>query len=196
MNRDYIKLPWRIVLAMLFSPLCASPTLAQTCNSAMIKAAPDGRYQNPVDGTVTDLKTGLMWQQCSLGQSGAGCAAGSASTFTWDQALQQAETLNSSGGFAGHTNWRLPNRSELESLIEDACVNPAINLAYFPNIPVNNPVAVMYSLYWTSSPYISNREGVWVVNFADYSALALFGRRNSAFFVRLVRNQLNKTPIK
>ncbi len=42
------------------------------------------------DGTVTDDSTGLMWARCSNGQSGTNCAAGSATSMTWAQALTAA----------------------------------------------------------------------------------------------------------
>jgi len=105
------------------------------CKSTVTQTAPDSRYTDNNDGTVTDLITGLMWKQCSEGQSTAStsCDTGLAATYTWQLALQQAETINSGGGFASYTDWRLPNRNELLSLVEFKCHSPAINTTFFPN---------------------------------------------------------------
>ena len=51
---------------------------------------PASRYTVNNNGTVTDTATGLMWQQCSAGLSGNACGVGSASSFTWQQALEHA----------------------------------------------------------------------------------------------------------
>ena len=48
---------------------------------------------NP-DGTVVDSVTGLMWDQCSLGQSGTTCATGAVSGMDWYAALTTAVATN------------------------------------------------------------------------------------------------------
>lgn len=90
------------------------------------------------DGTVSDSSTGLVWQQCSNGQSGAGCATGTASTFSWSSALTTCNSLSLAG-----RSWRLPSANELMSLVDFTANNPAINLTYFPNSISDN--------YWTST---------------------------------------------
>lgn len=120
---------------------------AQSCEYKFIPAStPDSQLVDNGDGTITDLKTGLMWQKCSQGQSSGDCSVGSAEAFTWQQALQRAQTVNSSGGFAGHVDWRLPNIKELVTLVERQCMHPAINLTRFPNTPE--------AFYWSSTPWI------------------------------------------
>ena len=80
---------------------------------------------------MTDTRTGLIWMRCSLGQmwDGAACS-GTANTYTWQAALQAAFEINSGAsnddgdglaGFANETDWRLPNRNELESIVERRC---------------------------------------------------------------------------
>jgi len=61
------------------------------------------------DGTVTDLRTGLMWPKDG---TGAGYANGAEKT--WNDAIDWANGLD----FAGHTDWRLPNANELKSFQE------------------------------------------------------------------------------
>jgi len=177
MNKIYITLLLQMLLALSIV-LFAAPVLAQTCPGAIIPTAPDNRYQDNADGTVTDLYTGLMWQQCSIGQSGSGCTSGTATDFTWNLALQQGDTLNSGGGFAGYTDWRLPNVKELESLTEDACYSPVINVTLFPNTVNLN--------YWSSSPYANLSNYAWYVNFGYGNSSLIY--RSNGYYVRLVRS--------
>lgn len=136
---------WTGVVVLLLM-LGAGPALAQTCRPASIPAStPDSQLQDNGDGTVTDLKTGLMWKQCAEGQSGSGCVDGTPIDYNiWQKALLRAQEVNS-GGFAGFRDWRVPNIKELASLVELQCREPAINLTRFPNTPNN--------YFWSSSIY-------------------------------------------
>ena len=116
---------------------------AQVCQTDSIAATtPDTQLLDNGDGTVSDGKSGLMWKQCSEGQSGSDCAVGSTTGFSWQGVLQQAQTVNASG-FAGYSDWRVPTIKELSSLVEWQCVEPAINLTRFPNTPNSD--------YWSST---------------------------------------------
>lgn len=151
----------------------------QTCNAAITATAPDSRFQVNGDGTVSDLWTGLMWQQCSVGQSGGSCETGSASLVEWSQALTYVLDLNSGAGYAGYTDWRLPNKSELASLVENSCISPAINLTIFPNTPS--------ATYWSSSPAVSN---------ANYAfSLTSDGRDKLDFRTLTLRIRLVRTTL-
>jgi len=145
----------------------------QTCNEAVVASAPDSRFQDNGNGTVTDLATGLIWKQCAEGLSGAGCATGSAQAFTWGAALEHAEAEV----FAGSDLWRLPNKNELASLVEQRCYEPAINERYFPNTPS--------SRFWSSSPLAGNSGNAWFVAFS-YGYVSYFNKSNVRY-VRLVR---------
>lgn len=155
-----------------------------TCNAAVTATAPDSRYTDNGNGTVTDNQTGLMWRQCSEGQSSTStaCDTGTAiDSFTWQQALQQAESLNNSGGFAGYTDWRLPNRNELASLVERQCYRPAINENLFPS--------TSFLEYWSSSPsiYVGTTD-VWYVDFDG--GLVFTDFKTTGHSVRFVRGGL------
>jgi hypothetical protein len=145
----------------------------QTCNDAVVASAPDSRFQDNGNGTVTDLATGLIWKQCAEGLSGTGCATGSAQRFTWQQALQHAEAED----FAGSDLWRLPNKNELASLVEQRCYDPAINERYFPNTPS--------SWFWSSSPDAGFSGHAWSVYF--YGGNVVNFNKSITKYVRLVR---------
>ena len=152
---------------------------AQVCQTTSIPATtPNSQLIDNGNGTVTDSKTRLMWKQCSEGLSGIGCVAGAAQTFTWQGALQQAQTVNNSGGFAGFSDWRLPNIKELSSITENQCDEPVINLTRFPNTPS--------SYFWSASPLVDNGDFVWGVDFG-YGYVS-WGFKAHAFQVRLVRS--------
>jgi hypothetical protein len=122
-----------------------------------------GSYVDNGDGTVTDLSTGLMWQQASV------------SNKTWEQALAECEGLN----LAGHTDWRLPNFKELTSLVDYSSYNPAINITYFPD--------TVSSSYWSSTSETGHNDSSWCVHF--YGGNGYYGTSNKVItnYVRAVR---------
>ena len=155
----------------LFSPW----TLAQTCVAGIQASNPTSVYVvDSATGTVFDTRTGLMWDRCALGQSGVSCASGTASTFTWKEALNAAPAL---GTYKGYSDWRLPNVKELRSLVEECRVNPSINEFTFPNTPA--------SFFWSGSPSAGGATDAWYVYF--YGGIALIADRSVADQVRLVR---------
>jgi len=54
--------------------LCSIRTLSTQALVLLCLALPQAALTDNGDGTVTDTATGLMWAQCSQGQSGAACA--------------------------------------------------------------------------------------------------------------------------
>lgn len=167
--------------ALLSGLLAWLPALskAQYCKPYSIPATtPTVQLTNNGNGTVTDTKTALMWKQCPEGQSGTDCSGGSASTYTWGQALAHVETLNVSEGFAGYSDWRLPNIKELISLTEGRCYDPAINSTLFPN--------TASTAFWSSSPAtFINAYTMGTVEFRY--GFNEWGTKYDTFQVRLVR---------
>lgn len=179
--------------ALCFGAVCFSGTLwaAVTCvneNTAVAESTSTADFTINADGTVTDTKTGLMWMQCSLGQTwnGTDCSTGSAATYSWEDALQIVQTFNSgasdpdgdgSAGFAGLVDWRLPNKNELESIVEPRCWTPAINAEIFPN--------TYSSWYWSSTRHTFDGTMAWHVNFSNGDVLVW--RKSLSNAVRLVR---------
>ena len=134
------------------------------------------------DGTITDSTTGLVWDKCSRGQvwdntTPPGTCTGTASTHDWAAALAQATAANAAS-HRGQADWRLPNRTELESLVQINAVSPAIDGTYFPATPSN--------WYWTSTTYAPNPAGAWFVDFYDGDPYADY--KTNTNHVRLVRS--------
>jgi hypothetical protein len=130
------------------------------------------------DGTVTDTSTGLMWDQCSLGQTqGTNACSGTAQTYTWEAAHTQVGTVLKSGNYKGYGDWRLPSVVELRTLVKSGSA-PTIDTTVFP--------ATQSDYYWTSTNYALVPSYAWIVNFYDGYTFA-YGKANSNY-VRLVRS--------
>lgn len=169
----------KIITFFIIGTLSSNAYAAQTCHSEVIQDAPNSRYINNVNATITDQQTGLMWKQCSEGPTNSDCTIPDAVVFNWQQALQQAETVNATGGFAGFNDWRLPNIKELSSLVETQCYLPSINLTLFPGTPV--------ARHWSSS-LKSSSDGVFFADFDDGGVGFAGNNRESTYYIRLVRD--------
>jgi hypothetical protein len=163
-----------ITAVLLITVVCTRMPLSAACNGTVPATTPDSRFSDNGDGTVTDIKTGLVWKRCSEGQNwdGATCT-GTATTMNWQGALQAGATST----FAAKNDWRLPNSKELGSIVERQCVNPSINSIIFPNTP--SPY------FWSGSPYAGDSNFAWYVYF--YYGYDSYGDRSGYGDVRLVR---------
>jgi len=79
----------------------------------------------PDDDTVTDTCTGLMWQRDQSDVTGDGMIITSdpqspenEDAATWCLALNHCQVTLNNRAFGGHTDWRLPNVLELQSLVD------------------------------------------------------------------------------
>lgn len=73
------------------------------------------------NGTITDGNTGLVWEKLSDDAT----IHDKDRSYTWDAAFTRVATLNALA-FAGYSDWRVPNRKELESIVDYGRSNPAI----------------------------------------------------------------------
>ncbi len=117
----------------------------------------DGEFRQGISTTprfevkgelVHDLLTGLIWpQNASLFEFPMG----------WEEALEAVKRLNQKG-FAGFSDWRLPNRRELRSLVFFQAKNPVL--------PPGHPFkGVFHGWYWTSTTAAINPRYAWNVHF-------------------------------
>ncbi len=110
------------------------------------------RYVDNQDGTVTDNCTGLMWQKDTADINGDGTYSGE-DIVEWYEALQYCESLE----LAGHSDWRLPNIKELESIVDYGRYEPSTVF----------PVRAPFWWYWSSSSRAYGPDYAWLVYFYD-----------------------------
>lgn len=113
-------------------------------------------YTDNGDGTVTDLNTGLIWQQ---GDDQNDYSQGK--YYTWQQAVDYCAGLD----LANHSDWRLPTVEELTSLTSIGRVNRSIDTQYFPQCSYR---------YWSSSTDVSTPYFAWLVYFGGGYVLAYY----------------------
>ncbi len=127
----------------------------------------------PQDWACTrDNVTGLIWE---VKTDDAG-VRDKDNRYSFDQAAQLAATVNQTG-LCGAKDWRVPNRQALQSLVYYGRVDPAIDTDYFPN--------TVGSGFWSSSPYVGDSNGAWLVLFD--SGIVGLSSRSDGYAVRLVR---------
>ena len=95
--------------------------------------------------TVTDNRTGLMWQKEYV------------TGKTWRQALAYCQNLNAEGYGGYSSGWRLPNKNELASLLDPG--KSSAPYSNFPDMPSN--------WFWSSSTSVYDTYNAWGVGF-DY----------------------------
>ena len=100
----------------------------------------------------------------------SGASYGSTNIMDGTIATVFLATLNSGSGFAGHTDWRIPNENELESIVNYQNLGPAVDSAFNTNCGAGCPVTTcsctqpqMY--YWPSSTYQPSPQSAWFVGF-------------------------------
>jgi len=111
-----------------------------------VRGNPDygiNQFKDNGDGTITDHATGLTWMQAD---SGTG--------MDWPTALEYSENLN----YAGHSDWRLPNAKELQSILDytrspDTSNSAAIDPIFQTTEIKNEGDETDYGFYWSSTSH-------------------------------------------
>ena len=93
-------------------------------------------YQDNGDSTISDLGTGLMWQQIPSTQD-----------FTWEEAQEYCENLV----LGGYDDWRMPSAKELFSISDFESGWPYINIDYF-KLVIQDEFS-KDEQYWTNNLY-------------------------------------------
>jgi hypothetical protein len=143
-----------------------------TCRSALPHFVDNG------DGTVTDSKTGLIWEQPTIACTGEiTCVT---DTYTWSSGdnnpdgtlfttfLWAMNGQTSFGGgngqscFAGYCDWRIPTVNELQSLLLAGFTN-------CPSSPCTDPTLGLTrgANHWSSTADTLIPGQAWTVNFAN-----------------------------
>jgi hypothetical protein len=184
--------------------ICASPIL-KTGQTTAYGPGSDGdlqegaprSYTDNGDGTITDNHTGLMWEK----KSADGSIHDHGNTYTWSGASYGTTNimdgtitdtflagLNAGAGFAGHTDWRIPNRFELDSIVNLQNANPAVDTVFNAGCSAGCTVltcsCTQSEYHWSSTTYwLPDR--AWFVSFGD--GLANDFDKGAMFPVRAVR---------
>jgi hypothetical protein len=113
------------------------------------------------DGTISDNATGLMWAKVD-----------SKTTYNWENALKYAEKIT----LAGHSDWRLPNAKELQSLVDYTRAPQARDALH--RGPAIDPIFTTTkteSYFWTSTTHLDG------VHNYDHAVYIAFGRAMGNF---------------
>ncbi len=126
-------------------------------------------FMDNSDGTVTDENRELVWQQIDDNK-----------TRSWEDAESYCKTtLNDGSGPGGWSDWRLPNRKELASIIKSKNRSPAVDHKLFPG--TNS------STYWSSTTKPNNNALAWGIYFG--SGYSNTNNKTNRYFVRCVRSE-------
>ncbi|MCK5725700.1 MAG: DUF1566 domain-containing protein [Thiotrichaceae bacterium] len=157
---------------------------------------------NPVDteatarfvingSTVKDKQTNLIWKRCVEGYrfddndtatnfNDDHCVAENTSAFNY------AEALGLTGStYASQNTWRVPNITELMSVVNVKDIYPAVDSRVFPDLP-GTSYSSSANIHWTSSIHTGNHHSGWAVNF--WNGGDRVKGMETTYSVRLVRN--------
>ena len=164
--------------AVFFSD--GADTGAHKSNTNFVRAVRGGqtpvpkRFVDNGDNTVTDTVTCLQWQKATMDTDGNV----GPDLYNWQQALAASENLT----LAGHSDWRLPDISELKPLVDFSRYDPAID-------PVFDSTTQSDS-YWSSTTYAGDPSTAW--HFSYYSGHRFIEPKSGVGYVRAVR--IGKCP--
>ncbi|UOG33928.1 DUF1566 domain-containing protein [Leptospira noguchii] len=152
--------------------------------------APPTRFEDKLDGTVLDKRTGLIWQICAAGlgsHNGSGrstCGmssgnlSGNADQHHWGNALRycNGDLSKKPPVLPAGKTWRLPNINELKSIVDRSQLNPAMDTSV---------LIAGGDYYWASTTANWNLANAWTVNFL-YGSAYMTSTKDWGYYVRCV----------
>jgi hypothetical protein len=141
-------------------------------------------YTDNGDGSITDNVTGLMGEALDDGS-----IHDNNDQYTWSDAVGvKIATLNTTR-FAGHTDWRLPNRRELESLVDAGrllpCIDPVFATGCTSGCTVTTCSCTPSGVHWSSTINKNPPTEAWTVYFGVGWVIA--NVKGNSYHVRAVR---------
>jgi hypothetical protein len=137
-------------------------------------------YTDNGDGTITDNTTGLMWEKkdrsggihdVDNSYTWSGTSYGGTNIMDGTITTTFLAALNAGDGFAGHTDWRIPNQNELLSLVNYENVNPSVDAAFNTSCAASCTLltcsCTKSSYYWSSTTYRGFPDFAWGAGFYD-----------------------------
>lgn len=170
--------------AMMLAVLAlADLPLGKTGQTAIYATGDDGNYtsgrtraySDNGNGTIDDAMLNLMWQNDYSDNKGF-AANDEVPHINHADATSYCTAID----LAGHSDWRLPTRRELQSLVDYSKPNPGpvIVDAFVATTQTND-------WYWTGTDYATGTTGAWVVGFSDGNVGA--NLKSATGYVRCVR---------
>jgi len=178
--------------------------LVTAVQNSLDECAIDGeRFVDNRDGTITDRKTGLMWEKKDNldGSTNPADPHDADNLYSWSSSRivpdgttftdflfaldggTSEDGVATSGCFAGHCDWRLPSVEELAGIVDRTqgtcgggsgpCTDPILG-------------SMQADGYWSATTFAASAIRVWLVDFGG-GGLAE-GGKNASLFVRAVRN--------
>jgi hypothetical protein len=148
---------------------CASGSCNPDLEWSRWASADVGSFSTGDPDVTTDSKTGLMWQRNHH-----------TTALLWSNAVSYCNNLS----LGGHSDWRLPTRVELLSIVDHTIFNPTINLTVFPGTPYapddSDP-------FWTSTTRVVDASTANQVIFYE-GIFSDDGKATSSSWVRCVRD--------
>ena len=114
---------------------------------------------------VTDTETGLQWQNDDKIE------------MNWREAIEYCEDLD----FGEYSDWRLPNKKELHSIVDYKTCYPSTGSVF-------DDTASKY--YWTSTTDALHKKNAYVVDFREGKIYVAEKIQEAEVYVRCVRSGL------
>ena len=135
------------------------------------------------DGGLRDGDHTYSWYNSDSNTNGgvAGTENGGTCTDVGNCDTEKYVASVNAVGLCGYNDWRMPDISELHSIVQLGTYSPAIDTAYFPTTVSD----IDHAFYWTSSLYVSDNSNAWTVFLSN--GLAGRSGKSSNEYMRLVR---------